>query len=192
MVIDLCGGQASEASVTGYTKAAAKAVVFPVSEVKRLTGEDVAAAESLSILARLGFGVSGSGAVVNVSVPSWRPDVDGKADLVEEVMRMHGVNNITPQPLEKLTAINGRILTPLQIRTRLAKRTLASRGMMEALNWSFIAEKHAIAFGGGTAERKVGQPHRRRHVRHAPLAVAGPHARRAAQRRPGIWRRRPV
>ena len=116
------------------------------------------AAESLNILTRLGFGVSGSGAVVNVSVPSWRPDVDGKADLVEEVMRMHGVNNITPQPLEKLTAINGRILTPLQIRTRLAKRTLAARGMMEALNWSFIAEKHALAFGGGTAERKLANP----------------------------------
>jgi phenylalanyl-tRNA synthetase beta chain len=158
MVIDLCGGQASEASVTGYTKLAAKVVSFPVSEVKRLTGEDVAPAESLNILSRLGFGVKGSGVIVDVSVPSWRPDVDGKADLVEEVMRMHGVNNITPQPLDKLTAINGRILTTLQIRTRLAKRTLASRGMMEALNWSFIAEKHAHAFGGGTSERKLANP----------------------------------
>jgi phenylalanyl-tRNA synthetase beta chain len=158
MVIDLCGGEASEASVTGYTKAVAKVVSFPVSEVKRLTGEDVAPAESLSILTRLGFGVKGSGAVVDVSVPSWRPDVDGKADLVEEVMRMHGVNNINPQPLEKLTAINGRILTALQIRTRLAKRTLAARGMMEALNWSFIAEKHAQAFGGGTSERQLANP----------------------------------
>jgi phenylalanyl-tRNA synthetase beta chain len=158
MVIDLCGGEASEASVTGYTKAAAKVVAFPVAEVKRLTGEDVAPAESLNILSRLGFGVKGAGVIVDVSVPSWRPDVDGKADLVEEVMRMHGVNNITPQPLEKLTAINGRILTTLQIRTRLAKRTLAARGMMEALNWSFIAEKHAQAFGGGTSERKLANP----------------------------------
>jgi phenylalanyl-tRNA synthetase beta chain len=158
MVMDLCGGEASEASVAGYTKAAAKVVSFPVSEVKRLTGEDVAPAESLSILSRLGFGVKGAGVIVDVSVPSWRPDVDGKADLVEEVMRMHGVNNITPQPLDKLTAINSRILTTLQIRTRLAKRTLAARGMMEALNWSFIAEKHAQAFGGGAAERKLANP----------------------------------
>jgi phenylalanyl-tRNA synthetase beta chain len=158
MVMDLCGGEASEASVTGYSKAAPKVVSFPVSEVKRLTGEDVAPAESLNILSRLGFGVKGAGVIVDVSVPSWRPDVDGKADLVEEVMRMHGVNNITPQPLEKLTAINGRILTTLQIRTRLAKRTLAARGMMEALNWSFIAEKHAQAFGGGTSERKLANP----------------------------------
>jgi phenylalanyl-tRNA synthetase beta chain len=158
MVIDMCGGEPSEASVTGYTKSAAKVVAFPVSEVKRLTGEDVAPAESLNILIRLGFGVSGAGETVSVSVPSWRPDVDGKADLVEEVMRMHGVNNITPQPLEKLTAINGRILTTLQIRTRLAKRTLAARGMMEALNWSFIPEKHAQAFGGGTADRKLANP----------------------------------
>jgi phenylalanyl-tRNA synthetase beta chain len=158
MVIDLCGGEPSEASVTGYTEAAAKVVNFPVSEVKRLTGGDVAQAESIYILTRLGFGVSGGGAVVDVSVPSWRPDVDGKADLVEEVMRMHGVNNITPQPLEKLSAINGRILTTLQIRTRQAKRALASRGMMEALNWSFIGEKQAKAFGGGTDERKLANP----------------------------------
>jgi phenylalanyl-tRNA synthetase beta chain len=158
MVIDLCGGEATEASVTGYTQAAAKLVSFPVSEVKRLTGEDVAQAESINILTRLGFGVSGSGAVVNVSVPSWRPDVDGKADLVEEVMRMHGVDNIAAQPLAKLSSVNTRILTALQIRTRQAKRALASRGMMEALTWSFIAEKHAQAFGGGTSERKLANP----------------------------------
>jgi phenylalanyl-tRNA synthetase beta chain len=120
LVLELCGGEATKGAVTGYTEAPEKQVSFPVSEVKRLTGEDVAPLESLSILARLGFGVKGSGAVVDVSVPSWRPDVDGKADLVEEVMRMHGVNNITPQPLAKLSSVNTRILTALQIRTRQA------------------------------------------------------------------------
>jgi phenylalanyl-tRNA synthetase beta chain len=158
MVMDLCGGEPSQVSVTGYRKSEAKTVPFPFAEVKRLTGENVEQAQCLNILKRLGFAISGVGDVVEVTAPSWRPDIDGKADLVEEVMRMHGVDNITSQPLEKLSAINGRILTTLQIRTRLAKRTLASRGMMEALNWSFIAEKHAQAFGGGTVERKLANP----------------------------------
>ena len=83
--------------------------------------------------------------MVDVAVPSWRPDVDGKADLVEEVMRIHGVDNIAPQPLVSHDAVNGKILTTLQIRTRAAKRALAVRGMMEAVTWSFIPAKHAEA-----------------------------------------------
>jgi phenylalanyl-tRNA synthetase beta chain len=63
------------------------------------------------ILTRLGFEVSGSGETVKVAVPSWRPDVEGKADLVEEVMRIHGVDEIDPQPLEPSGSVNGRILT---------------------------------------------------------------------------------
>ena len=158
MVIDFCGGEASEAVVEGYAKPAAKIVSFPVSEVKRLTGIEVSSEESLSILSRLGFEPKGKGDVVDVAVPSWRPDVDGKADLVEEVMRIHGVNNIAPRPLSSHAAVNSRILTTLQIRTRLAKRTLAARGMMEALTWSFIPAKHAEAFGGGAPELKLANP----------------------------------
>ena len=121
MVLELCGGTASEPEIVGYAGHAPKIVSFPVAEVKRLTGLDVPADESLSILRRLGFGVSGSGAVVDVAVPSWRPDVDGKADLVEEVMRIHGVDNIAPQPLASHAAVNGKILTVPQIRTRVAR-----------------------------------------------------------------------
>ena len=84
--------------------------------------------------------------------------MDGKADLVEEVMRIHGVDNIAPQPLSAHAAVNSRILTTLQIRTRMAKRILASRGMMEALTWSFIPAKHAEAFGGGAPELKLANP----------------------------------
>ncbi|TIW84705.1 MAG: phenylalanine--tRNA ligase subunit beta, partial [Mesorhizobium sp.] len=87
----------------------------------RLTGIVVPKAESLDILSRLGFKAEGSGDVVDVAVPSWRPDVDGKADLVEEVMRIHGVDNIEPQPLGAHDAVNARILTTLQVRTRTAK-----------------------------------------------------------------------
>jgi phenylalanyl-tRNA synthetase beta chain len=158
MVMDLCGGEASEAVVQGYNNATLKVVSFPVSDVKRLTGIHVSSEESIAILTNLGFGISGTGAVIDVTVPSWRPDVDGKADLVEEVMRMHGVDNIVPQPLTAHASVNSRILTTLQIRTRLAKRTLAARGMMEALTWSFIPASHAMAFGGGLPELKLANP----------------------------------
>jgi phenylalanyl-tRNA synthetase beta chain len=158
MVVELCGGDASQSVVEGYTKPTNKIVTFPFSDVRRLTGIDVSNAESTEILTRLGFVVSGNGAVVDVTVPSWRPDIDGKADLVEEVMRINGVDNIAPQPLAALGTVNTRILTTLQIRTRLAKRTLAARGMMEALTWSFISEGQAKAFGGGKAELKLANP----------------------------------
>ncbi|MBY4608426.1 phenylalanine--tRNA ligase subunit beta [Rhizobium sp. 9T] len=158
LVLDLCGGTAARAEVVGYKGHEPKVVDFPYSEVKRLTGLEVSTEESNAILARLGFTVSGSGERVSVSVPSWRPDVDGKADLVEEVMRIHGVDKIKPAPLESHAAVNGRILTTLQIRTRAAKRALASRGMLEAVTWSFIPEDQAKLFGGGSAALKLANP----------------------------------
>ena len=158
MVLDFCGGEPRETEVVGYAGHAPKIVSFPLSEVKRLTGIEVSKAESLAILKRLGFETKGSGDVVDVAVPSWRPDVDGKADLVEEVMRIHGVDRIAPQPLGSHDAVNGKILTVLQVRTRAAKRALAVRGMMEAVTWSFIPAKHAELFGGGQAALKLANP----------------------------------
>ncbi|HHZ08516.1 MAG TPA: phenylalanine--tRNA ligase subunit beta [Rhizobiales bacterium] len=186
MVLDFCGGTPTETEVVGYAGHRAKVVEFPISEVKRLTGIRVAEEEVRSILGRLGFGVAdavgtevfGSGpptgtigyvteehqrttpraGVLSVTVPSWRPDVEGKADLVEEVMRIHGVDNIGPQPLGVHDAVNGRILTTLQVRTRAAKRALAVRGMMEAVTWSFIPARHAEAFGGGSPALKLANP----------------------------------
>ena len=190
MVIDLCGGEASEASVTGYAKAAAKVVSFPVSEVKRLTGEDVDAAESLNILTRLGFGVSGSGAVVNVSVPSlaarcrwqggpcrgshahaWRQQHHAAAARKAHRHQWpHSDGAANPHP-------------PRQAHARVARHDGGAELVVHRRETrAGLRRRH-----GGAQAR---QPHRRRHVRHAPLAAAGPHARRAAQRRPGIWRRR--
>ena len=158
LVLELCGGVAAETNVTGYAGYSAKVVDFPVSEVKRLTGIDVPAAESRDILVKLGFGVEGSGEQLKVSVPSWRPDVDGKADLVEEVLRIHGVDQVKAQPLDSHGAVNGKILTTLQIRTRAAKRALAARGMGEAVTWSFIPAEHASLFGGGSAALQLSNP----------------------------------
>ncbi|KSV80980.1 phenylalanyl-tRNA synthetase subunit beta [Sinorhizobium sp. Sb3] len=158
LVLEFCGGKAAKAEVVGYAGYQPKIVDFPVSEVKRLTGLEVSSEESISILRKLGFGVEGSGERFKVSVPSWRPDVDGKADLVEEVMRIHGVDNIVAAPLPSHGTVNGKILTTLQIRTRLAKRTLASRGMLEAVTWSFISEDQAKLFGGGAPALKLANP----------------------------------
>ncbi len=158
LVLDLCGGEATASEVVGYAGHTPKVVSFPLSEVKRLTGLDVPGKTSLDILSRLGFQTKGSGETVDVAVPSWRPDVDGKADLVEEVMRMHGVDAIRPQPLASHDAVNGKILTPLQIRTRAARRALAVRGMMEAVTWSFIPAGHAELFGGGQPALKLANP----------------------------------
>jgi phenylalanyl-tRNA synthetase beta chain len=158
LVLQLCGGTAAEAKVVGYRGHQPKVVDFPFSEVKRLTGLEVSIEESRQILTRLGFTVQGSGERVSVTVPSWRPDVDGKADLVEEVMRIHGVDQIKPEPIDKLSSVNAKILTILQVRTRTAKRALASRGMLEAVTWSFIPEDQAKLFGGGQRELKLANP----------------------------------
>ncbi|MGV2122141.1 phenylalanine--tRNA ligase subunit beta [Agrobacterium vitis] len=158
LVLEMCGGVAATTKVVGYQGHTKKVVDFPFSEVKRLTGLNVSTDESRTILTGLGFEVSGEGETVKVAVPSWRPDVDGKADLVEEVMRMHGVDKITPEPLPSMGAVNTKILTTLQIRTRTAKRALASRGMMEAVTWSFISAEQAALFGGGKPELKLVNP----------------------------------
>ncbi|MER8922757.1 phenylalanine--tRNA ligase subunit beta [Mesorhizobium sp. M0802] len=158
LVLEFCGGEPTETEVVGYAGYKPKIVSFPISEVKRLTGIEVPKAESLDILSRLGFEPQGSDDIVDVAVPSWRPDVDGKADLVEEVMRIHGVDNIAPQPLGAHDAVNSKILTTLQVRTRIAKRSLAVRGMLEVLTWSFIPAKHAELFGGGQTALKLANP----------------------------------
>ncbi len=158
LVMDICGGEPSDVVLAGEVPKPELVIDFPISEVRRLTGLEVDDAEIHDILTRLGFGVEGDGAVIKVSVPSWRPDVFGKADLVEEVMRIHGLNMIEPQPLPALDAIGKKILTTLQIRTRNVRRSLAARGMAEAVNWTFIPKAHAELFGGGKPELSLANP----------------------------------
>ena len=158
LVMELCGGEASEAVISGEIPKPDLILDFPVSEVERLTGLNVTTEEIISILQRLGFGVSGTGDTLQVAVPSWRPDIFAKADLVEEVMRIHGINKIESRPLESHGVVNGKILTEGQIRTRSARRILATRGMQEAVTWSFISKGQAIAFGGGSDELALANP----------------------------------
>ncbi|MFC4171848.1 phenylalanine--tRNA ligase subunit beta [Microvirga sp. GCM10011540] len=159
LVLDLCGGEPTEATVAGEVPDTSRVIDFPWSEVPRLSGLDVQPSESKQILEKLGFGLSGSGDRVSVTPPSWRPDIEGKADLVEEVIRIAGVDRIEPKPLPRLEAAVAKpILTLIQKRTRLAKRTLAVRGLVEAVTWSFIAKHEAELFGGGDARLALANP----------------------------------
>ncbi|SMC84533.1 phenylalanyl-tRNA synthetase beta subunit [Fulvimarina manganoxydans] len=158
MVLDLCGGEPSERILEAVKPIERKVVEFPYSEVKRLTSLEVEKERQLDLLRALGFEAVDQGGHASVTVPSWRPDVDGKADLVEEVMRLSGVDTIEPQPLPTMGAVNGRILTTPQIRDRAARRALAARGMAEAVTYTFIPHEHAAAFGGGGDNLRLENP----------------------------------
>ncbi len=158
MVLDLCGGTPSETVIVGKQFADDKVIDFPLSEVKRLAGIDVPLVEIRRILTHLGFTVAGSGAVVKVAAPSWRGDVEGKADIVEEIVRIVGVDRVPMTPFDRGADARKPVLTPIQLRTRRAKRALAARGMTEAVTWSFISKTHADLFGGGKAELKLANP----------------------------------
>ncbi len=158
MVLDLCGGEPSENVVVGGAHVDDRPVEFPVDEVKRLAGLDVPLTEMKRILGHLGFFVAGSGKTVKVAVPSWRADVEGKADIVEEIVRIVGVDEVPLTPFERGDAPRKPVLTPIQNRTRKAKRALATRALAEAVTWSFISKPQAELFGGGQPELALANP----------------------------------
>lgn len=149
LVMQLCGGTPLEPAISGEDVFPNIVVTFPLGEIRRLTGLAVERETVIAILGRLGFAIEGSGDVLTVKVPSWRPDVTQKADLVEEVMRMVGVDNVPVEPLPRLNHVAPRMLTTIQNRRRIARRALAARGLDEAVTWSFISHAEASRFGGG-------------------------------------------
>jgi phenylalanyl-tRNA synthetase beta chain len=157
-VVELCGGAPSERVLAGDIPETSRIIDFPWSEIQRLSGFDVPRPEAKVILMQLGFHISGSGERVKVSPPSWRADVTGKADLVEEVIRIVGLDRIAPEPLPAPAHMAASTLSVLQKRTRAAKRLLAARGLSEAMTWSFISHDHAALFGGGKAELALANP----------------------------------
>jgi phenylalanyl-tRNA synthetase beta chain len=158
MVLDLCGGTPSEITVAGKVEPPEKIIDFPVSELKRLSGLSVPLPETRRVLERLGFFVAGQGEQVKVAVPSWRQDVQGKADIVEEVVRIVGVDRVLATPFDRGEAPRKPVLTPIQVRTRKAKRALAVRNLIEAVTWSFISKAQADLFGGGKPELALANP----------------------------------
>ena len=117
-------------------------------------GIEVSSADTVSILSKLGFGVEGSGPWT-ASVPSWRPDIVGEADLVEEVTRVFGFDKIPTTSLPPASTMSRPVRDPLQRRTPQARRALAARGMNEAVTWSFLPLKKAERFGGGAADVRL-------------------------------------
>jgi phenylalanyl-tRNA synthetase beta chain len=158
MVLDLCGGTPSDIVVAGNAEPPERVIDFPLSELERLAGIDVPLTEMRRVLERLGFFVAGQGERVKVAVPSWRPDVQGKADIVEEVVRIVGVDRVPLTPFPRSETQRKPVLTPIQLRTRKAKRALAARNLVEAVTWSFIAKPQAELFGGGKPELALANP----------------------------------
>ncbi|MEX2036626.1 MAG: phenylalanine--tRNA ligase subunit beta, partial [Xanthobacteraceae bacterium] len=158
MVIELCGGEPSEITVAGKAEAPEIVVDFPASELKRLAGLDLPLPDMRRVLSKLGFFVAGKERRVKVAAPSWRPDIEGKADLVEEIVRIVGVDRIPSTPFGRGENPRKPVLTALQVRTRKAKRALASRGLVEAVTWSFISKPQAELFGGGKPELALANP----------------------------------
>jgi phenylalanyl-tRNA synthetase beta chain len=159
LVLDLCGGEPSELFIAGAVPRETKVVDFPWSETQRLAGVDVSQAEATAILERLGFTVEKAGEDrAKIAAPTWRPDIEGKADIVEEIVRILGVDNVPSTPLPRAEGVAAPVLTPMQKRARNARRALASQGLVEAVTWSFISGEQAEAFGGGSAGLKLANP----------------------------------
>ncbi len=158
MVLDLCGGTPSEIVIAGQAKVPEKVIDFPLGEITRLTGLKVAQPQARGILEHLGFFATGAPDKMKVAVPSWRPDVEGKADIVEEIVRIVGVDAVPSTPFPRGENARKPVLTLIQFRTRRAKRALATRGMTEAVTWSFVSHKEATLFGGGKSELALANP----------------------------------
>ena len=161
MVIDLCGGTASAVTRAGTPPQVSPVIGYDPALAETLGGLTIPPARQKEILERLGFTVEpldGNGDPVaidgtfdafRVTAPSWRRDIDGPADIVEEVIRIEGIDNVPSVPLPRAPGVARPTATPEQKLERRLRRTAAARGLNEAVTWSFIAEREAVAVGGG-------------------------------------------
>jgi phenylalanyl-tRNA synthetase beta chain len=155
MILDLCGGEASDLAQDGAPVDTTRAYRLDPARVISLVGMDIPEAEQRLTLEALGFTLNGDMA----TPPSWRPDVLGEADLVEEVARIASLTQLQGKPLPRAVAgVPRPILTPLQVRERTARRTIAALGYNECVTYSFIDSAAATLFGGGTDTVKVDNP----------------------------------
>jgi len=158
MVLDLCGGEPSEVVVAGKVELPRHEIDFRLDELPRLAGLEVDPAEVRQVLEALGFSVLPRERHLQITLPSWRTDVHAPADIVEEVVRIIGVDRIPATPFDRGETSRKPVLTPLQMRRRKAARALAARGMVEAVTWSFVSRAQAELFGGGKPELALANP----------------------------------
>ena len=163
LILELCGGEPSEVVVAGQAPVAPAPFAFDPAYVERLSGLAVAPERTLDILTALGFTISPNsaadgGGLLSVTPPTWRRDVAGPADLVEEVARIVGYGALPSTPLPAAEPVPGGVLTLLQARARTARRALAAMGWAEAVTWSFTARSKAALFGGGSDRLVLANP----------------------------------
>lgn len=155
MILDLCGGEASEMVMDGAVPDTARSYRFDPARVQSLVGMEIPETEQRATLTALGFTLTDDRA----APPSWRPDVQGEADLVEEVARVASLTKLVGQPLPRRdTGVPRPILTPMQAREKAARRTIAGLGYNECVTYSFIDRAAAEAFGGGADAVRVENP----------------------------------
>ena len=155
MVLELCGGEPSEVVVAGEVPRDDRAYRLDAKRIESLVGMSLPEAEQRATLEALGFRLEGDMA----NPPSWRPDVRGEADLVEEVARIASLTKLEPRPMTRTTQGVARpILTLHQKRERAARRTMAALGYNECVTYSFIDAASAALFGGGGDDTKLENP----------------------------------
>jgi len=152
LIIDICGGEPSAVCRAGTPPTEKRSITFDFGRTKALGGIDVPETRQREILENLGFEVSGN----EVTIPTWRRDVEGPADLVEEVARITGYDQVPSTPLDRAPGVAKPTATRSQLIERQVRRTAAARGLDEAVTWSFISDAEAEAFGGG--EWKLANP----------------------------------
>jgi phenylalanyl-tRNA synthetase beta chain len=148
LVMECCGGEASAVVTAGAMPDTAHSVALRPERLRGLGGIAVPDEEIQRILEALGYGVRRDGEAFACEVPSYRMDVDGEADLIEDVLRVHGYDEIEAVPMRIETALPGAAITPAQRRVRQTRRALAARGLMEAVTYSFMEGDAAKRFGG--------------------------------------------
>jgi phenylalanyl-tRNA synthetase beta chain len=156
-ILEWCGGEASDVVIAGALPHPHKPILFDPALVQSFGGIKVARDRIIDILEDLGFVVEDHG-TLHVVPPSWRHDVDGPADLVEEVVRIHGLTDVPSVALARASAVAAPVLSKAQRRTRAARRALATRGFNECVTFSFIARDQAKLFGGGDDARQLSNP----------------------------------
>ena len=155
MIVDHAGGEASEMIIAGAIPDVSRSYKLDPARVSSLVGMDIPEAEQRQTLTALGFKLEGNMA----HVPSWRPDVMGEADLVEEVARIASLTKLQGKPLARVDAgVPKPILSAMQRREQAARRTAAALGYNECVTYSFIDKDAAALFGGGDDATMLANP----------------------------------
>lgn len=158
MILEFCGGEASEIEVAGRAPARARSYRLDPGRMVSLVGMEVPREEQARILAALGFAVADGGCALEVRVPSWRPDVQGEADLVEEIARITSLSKLRGEPMARRAGVARPVQTPMQRREGQARRRIAASGYNECVSYSFIDREAAALFGGGSDVVRLENP----------------------------------